>query len=508
MSISLLSYQIEHTNILTNAIIKHSRALDTSDTGTGKTFCAIELCKRLNKKPFIICPKAVMNNWINVAKQFNISIFGIVNYESLLSGIYYQSTNLKTKKVIPFLKINYIHIYNTNEKSKEYNWDINLIPEDIIFIYDEAHRCKNHKSLNGKLFLQLTKLNVKILLISATIIDKDIYTELLVNTFRLNVSEYSPKKSFQTRIQIMDKLHKVLFPEYGHRMTIKMIRSQSDIYFKENKILIEPIEMENKNEIKKQYDIIKIALQNLKRKRERSSGIGLIIRALQSIEMLKLPNFIKLTDEYLQQNSSIAIFFNYTSTLLQYCSHYNINCIIYGDQTTEERNKNISDFTNDKQRIIVCNIKAGGVGLSLHDTKGQYPRKSLISPTWSAQDLLQVLGRIYRANSKTNCEQRILFCSDTYEEMVSNAIQSKIENISLLNDGDIKSYFFTEDMENIDFTEEALENIESNIIEEETNPDILNNDIIENEELETLLIRKKMLENELKEIKKRIKQLQ
>jgi len=498
---TLLPYQIQHTDILSNSIVKHCRALDTSDTGTGKTFCAIALCKKLNLKPFIICPKAVINNWINVAKQFNVNIFGIVNYESLLNCIYYHPSDLKNKRILPFLNLK----VNLKEKTKSYIWNTNLIPNDVIFIYDEAHRCKNHRSMNGQLFIQLTELNVKILLISATIIDKDIYTELLVNAFKLDKTEYSPKRSYLTRHQIMEKLHSILFPEYGHRMKIETIKQSPNNYFRENKILIEPMEMENKSEIKKQYDIIKLALQNLKKKREKSSGIGSIIRALQSIELLKLPTFIRLTNEYLQKNNSVAVFFNYTSTLLQYCSYYNTKCMIYGDQSNEERNRNIIDFNNDKERIIVCNIKAGGVGLSLHDTKGQYPRVSCISPTWSAQDLLQVLGRIYRANCKTDCEQRILFCSDTYEAMVSDAIQSKIENISLLNDGDMKSYLFTKDMENIDFTEETLDNIESKVCdnEEETEPSNSN----QNEELNELLIRKKMLENELKEIKKRIKSL-
>ena len=504
---TLLPYQIEHTEILSNAIIKYSRALDTSDTGTGKTFCAIALCKKLNLKPFIICPKPVITNWIDVAKRFKVDIFGIINYESLLNCVYYQSNDLKTKKTNPFLQIIFNSSSSPDDKIKTYVWNSNLIPNDVIFIYDEAHRCKNHKSINGKLFLQLTELDVKILLISATIIDKEIYTELLVNAFKLNKSEYSPKKYYLTRHQIMEKLHSIIFPEYGHRMKIETIKENSNSHFKNNKILIEPMEMENKSEIKRQYDIIKLELQNLRKKRAKSSGIGLIIRALQSIELLKLPTFIRLTNEYLANNKSVAIFFNYTSTLLQYCAYYNTKCMIYGDQTTDERNRNINDFNNDRQRIIVCNIKAGGVGLSLHDTIGQYPRVSCISPTWSAQDLLQVLGRIYRANCKTDCEQRILFCSDTYEAMVSDAIQSKMENIGLLNDGDMKSYLFTKDMENIDFSEDTLENFESNICEQENEND-LELDENENEELKELIIRKKMLENELKEIKRKIKKIQ
>ena len=58
----LLKYQIEHTKNLINIIKKNKTCLDASDTGTGKTYCAIALCKQLNLKPFIICPKSVISS--------------------------------------------------------------------------------------------------------------------------------------------------------------------------------------------------------------------------------------------------------------------------------------------------------------------------------------------------------------------------------------------------------------------------------------------------------------
>ena len=81
---------------------------------------------------------------------------------------------------------------------------------------------------------------------------------------------------------------------------------------------------------------------------------------------------------------------------------------------------------------------SGGCGISLHDTFGKFPRVSIISPTWSAQDLIQVLGRIHRAMGKSDCEQHIIFCKGTIEESVGNVIKQKISNIRLFNDGEKK----------------------------------------------------------------------
>lgn len=43
----------------------------------------------------------------------------------------------------------------------------------LIFIFDEAHRCKNSKTINGKIIHNLSiHKNIKILILSATVIDK------------------------------------------------------------------------------------------------------------------------------------------------------------------------------------------------------------------------------------------------------------------------------------------------------------------------------------------------
>jgi superfamily II DNA or RNA helicase len=50
-------------------IIKNNKAvIDSSDTGTGKTYTSIAACKVLQKRPIVICPKAVMTNWKRVCK--------------------------------------------------------------------------------------------------------------------------------------------------------------------------------------------------------------------------------------------------------------------------------------------------------------------------------------------------------------------------------------------------------------------------------------------------------
>lgn len=438
----LFEYQRLHCQILMTALQKHSRALDCSITGAGKTFCSVAVCKELNIKPFIICPKSMISTWHNIIKNdFEYDYYGIVNYESFINGIYYNSKRIKV--VNPLLNIVNEKV-SSNKIKKTINWFDHKIPEDMLFIFDEAHRCKNHLTRNGELLTKLALTNAKILLVSATIIDKDIYTQILVNVFRLNEYDFSVKKGMIfNKTDLMLKLNKVLFTEYGNRMKYDDVKEK----FKHNLVCIDIEEMINADEIQKNYIYLRKAIKQLNRKLRKTSGLGTIIRLLQKIEFLKVPKFIELTEKYLTENKSIVVFLNYNASILHFCDHFKTNCIIYGEQSATVRNQNISDFNSGKSKIIVCNIKAGGVGVSLHDTTGLYQRISLISPTWSAQDLIQCLGRIHRANSKSDAIQRIIFAKNTDEEIVSRAISTKIENIGLINDGDRNSYEFINDID-------------------------------------------------------------
>lgn len=99
--------------------------------------------------------------------------------------------------------------------------------------------------------------------------------------------------------------------------------------------------------------------------------------------------------------------------------------------------KNIDAFQANTKRVIVCNMAAGGVGISLHDIHGNHERVSIISPSYSAIQFVQALGRIHRAQGKTPCSQYIVYCAGTIEEEIAVKVGEKLGNLDALNDGDM-----------------------------------------------------------------------
>jgi superfamily II DNA or RNA helicase len=405
MENKLLDYQITHIDNLIQIINNNQRALDLSDTGTGKTYTTIALCKKLNLIPFIICPKSVISNWANVLKLFSYtkSEYELTTYNQILNHKFIQKTE------------------------DEYIWSNIQDIDRYLFIFDEAHKCKNKDTINAGILLTLSDIpNTNIIMLSATAVDK--FNNFYVYGYVLGIySDYINGMNW-INTKSMYEIHRSIFPIYASRMSIDTIQ---DI-FKNNIVEMDGIEMDNYYEIELQYDMM-----NKLSNQENVNNLAQIQLLREKIEFLKIDTFAQMTKEYIQSGKSVVIFVNFTKTLLKLASVLDTKCIIYGNQSIIQRASNIEDFNQDKSRIIICNIQSGGCGISLHDIRGIYPRVSLISPTWSAQDLLQVLGRIHRAMAKSDALQKIIFCKDTFEENIGQIIKYKINNIRTLNNGKI-----------------------------------------------------------------------
>jgi superfamily II DNA or RNA helicase len=421
----LLPYQISHIHNLIDIINSNDRALDASDTGTGKTYTSIALCRLLNLKPFIICPKSVVQNWTEVLEYYDYIITNPTNLQNPTNP--YELTTYNQ-----ILNHRFLITDQTNQNlTQNQNWTSDPILSEYLFIFDEVHKCKNKNTINASVLLNLSNISyTKILLLSATAVDKisNFYVIGYVLKLYLDYEEsliWMNKISYNKSNPLLN-IHNAIFPKYASRMSIDHIQ---DI-FKNNQIEMEGIQMPNYFEIEEQYDSMNILMTKAK-----INKLSQIQKLRQRIEFLKINTFVEITNKYIQNGKSVVIFVNFTHTLLELAKILNTKCIIYGDQTLEERTTNIHNFCIDKSRIIICNIQSGGCGISLHDTKGNFPRVSLISPTWSAQDLIQVLGRIHRAMSKSDAVQRIIFCKDTFEENIGKILKNKINNIKILNNG-------------------------------------------------------------------------
>lgn len=425
----LFPYQHFHIRTLVSAYQSERVLVDGSDTGTGKTYVASALCRQLDLKPVVICPKTVTNEWRRVLSIFGVHPLAVANYE-LIRNSKVLTEDGKAKKTT---------LISWNDKNGEYVWKL---PTSAILICDEAHRGKNPKSKNGLMLRAVRKIPNKTLLLSATLCDSPSDFKL----FGLLLGFYNDMKQANNwikgelmndrRRKRIDKssLSKNLYPKKGSCMLISDLGDQ----FPENQITATGFNLDDKNKMK---EINKGYQRLIDLKGNGEDILGEIVKERRRIETAKIDVLVDLAREYLENEFSIAIFVNFKTTLKSVrdiLRGSNVACsLIYGGQDLASRERNIKKFQDDVNRVIICNIKAGGESISLHDVNGNYRRVSLISPSFSAIELQQALGRIHRAGSKSPALQRVVLISGSYEERIRERLHQKLKFGKKLTDDDL-----------------------------------------------------------------------
>lgn len=405
-------------------------ALDASDTGTGKTYVAAHLAKELGLPVGVIAPKAVLPSWHRVLKEVGVTPTFVLNYEKIRTG--------KT----PWL---------SNNQRGAIGWNF----KDGLLIFDEVHRCKSYKSINGKLLEATARTNNRVLCVSATAAQSPLDMKALGRLLRLfNPEEFWSwafkngvrrdrfgKMVFRGSTDHLETLHKSLFPSKG----VRMRKSEMGDLFPDNLIIAEELEVEDWESLAACYEDVTASLEKLKDRKalDKPSDFTPLMRARQKSETMKVPIIHEMVEDLIEEGNSVVVFTNFNDTVDMLAERLSTTCVIRGGQSAEDRERNRVDFQENRSKVIVCNIQAGGVGISLHDELGNSPRVALLCPTFTAVDFKQALGRIHRAGGKTKCIQKILFAAGTVEETVCRRLRTKLNNIDLINDLDLEEIPWT-----------------------------------------------------------------
>jgi superfamily II DNA or RNA helicase len=437
----LRPWQIESVSKLVTAINKAGCAIDGSDVGVGKTYVACAVARELRMKMLVVCPKAVIEPWRRVVIdhfKMKASLVGIINYDQIRIG--------KTES--PFAS----YVENRKTHKKKFVWKI---PKDTLIIWDESQKLKNWKTKNSKTCIEALKQNYKMLFCSATNATNPLELRTVGTCLKLfkGATAYYQwcyehgvfrgrfglefTDDMRIRQKVLKKLHTDIFINRGVRLTRDTIPN-----FPESEIIAECYNMDEVDvkKINECHTEMQKELKELAKltKKDKASELTAMLRARQHIELIKVPLFIDMIEEGLENGMSVVVFINFTETLRAIAKRLNISCIFDGKTKDEVRQQSVDDFQSGKEKVILINIASGGAGLSLHDINGLNPRLTLLSPSYSAVLMRQATGRVWRENAKSKSVQKIVFVAGTIEEQVCDKVKEKLKNLDLLNDGDLE----------------------------------------------------------------------
>lgn len=440
----LLPPQREHAVNLLNSLYINGVACDQSETGTGKTYVAAWLAKNLNSPVVIVCPKVVIPSWTKVLSYFGIKAHCLINYEKLIRG-------------------NTEHLsFKDGKDNGPSDYTINF-PKNSLVILDEVHKCKSATSKNSDFLIKLKMDGYKSLLLSATAATNPL--EMKAFGFATTLHNLVSYRHFitssgayagryggfqidlqsQKTIEAMSNIHNTLFNLY--KVSSRMTRKMFDKIFPDNHVMADCFNMgTNTDKINRVYEQMEAEMAALEESSINYSQhhFAIMTKARRMAELLKVPTMVEMIEDWYDEGISPVVFVNFTDTVeaieKQLAKNRKFDgkiARIVGGQSDKVRQKDIEDFQSDNKRIMIANLAAGNAGVSLHDLIGNHPRGSIISPSYSAINLLQALGRIHRAEGKTTCIQKVMFADGTIEVEACKRVQCKLNNLECLNDGDL-----------------------------------------------------------------------
>lgn len=413
------SWQLPAIEKAVQVLWNSSVVINASDTGTGKTYVALFTARQLGIPVFVIAPLAVHTMWRQVAAAIGVPLVDVINVDKISRAC-----------------------------SKYYDgqWDL---PEGTLVVWDEVHKGASgikSKATEGLARLKALMPSVKVLAQSATIADSPLQLRglgYLLGLHKFNPTSYynwcrqhgCTSSPWHTGLEFprgpkgqreMRKIHE----QIQDRLIRLKIADLPEFPECDTQATLFDLDSEYLEEIKAIWDEFDETL-----KKPNTNPLTEMLRARQRTELLKVPLLIDLVEQHLEEEKSVVVFVCFRDTLSALELKFGTRAaLIHGDQ--KDRDRHIEAFQNNERHICIATAQAGGVGVSLHDVRKERPRVALLTPSWSASDTKQCLGRIHR-DGGTKALQIFVLAAGTVEERIHKQLSMKLNRLAALTDADL-----------------------------------------------------------------------
>ena len=407
-------------------------ALLALSTGTGKTYLSLELMRRVNCSFGVLAPKTVLGQWKRSCEAVGTKPKFVLNPESVRTG-------------------NKQHILVKKDK---WSWIWTGLNAGDVLILDEIQRYSALDSQMAMMAASATSQGIKILGLSATLADSPLKLRLMLHAAkkvpwprflswaaangcardeRINGHPWRPPYG-RACVELMDAVGKLLFPEFGVRLDSKDIPN-----YPECTTIVDPV-TPSPAAAKAANEAYKLLSDAIKHPEKAANDLVQGLRFRQQIEHAKIHVFKELAEDALENGNSVIVAFNFRDPLfeLKELMSKHDPVIVMGGQTATERQAQIDKFQSNSTKLMLIMTSAGGVGLDCGDKHGGHPRLLLASLPISTIELVQLLGRAHRSNSKTPTVNRVVLLEGVaVEEKVFKLLSRKVNNMSSLQGDDL-----------------------------------------------------------------------
>ena len=418
---------MEHQKVAIEKLLANNKFILADDMGLGKTTAAVIASMESGaKKVLIVCPASLKINWDREIKNYTDRRVLIVEGRKWGSTFDYYIINYDILKN-----------YHTTEKSEDSDDYKLLVNEKFdLAIVDEAHYVSNATANRTRLLNDVLETIPRVWLLTGTpMTSRPInYFNLLKivdSPLTLNWQSYVRRycKGYQFSVgnrKVWNTSGASNLDELRERTKSYVLRRmKTDILDLPEKI-VTPVFVELTS---KMYDEELEEFTRISNDKKDNETISVTLNRLMKIRQLiayeKIQYTCELIDKCLDQGKKVIVFTNFTISLEMIHEKYKKNSVILnGSMSKEKKQESVDRFQNeDKIKIFISNIVAGGVGITL--TAGEVVIMNDLSFVPAHHS--QAEDRAYRYGQKNSVLVYYPVFENTVEKIIYNILQKKKE---------------------------------------------------------------------------------
>ncbi len=415
------------------------RFINGDQPGLGKTSQAIATIIAANAFPcIIICPSTLKENWKreldivagekamvlsdkvkNTWQQYykaGMCRVFIVNYESL-KKYFVQSVNKPKDKP---LRLNHI----------EFKASIELIKSVVC---DELHRCKDGSTQQAKFVMGIARNKEYVIGLTGTPVvnkPKDLVSQLhIIN----RLTEIGGYKFFMDRYCGGNGSGAFNLKELNYKLsTLCFFQRQKTEVLKDLPAKVRQelyCDITTQLEYDKAMDDLADYLKEYKEKTDeqvQKSMLGEVMVRMGVCKNIsargKMNEVTEFIDEVTEAGEKIVVFIHQKEIATKLLQHYPGAVSVRGDDSMDSRQRSVDSFQNDpKTKIIICSIKAAGVGLTLTAAS----RVAFVELPWHPADCDQCEDRCHRIGQIDSVQCTYFLGKGTIDEYIYKIIEEK-----------------------------------------------------------------------------------
>ncbi|KAI3979104.1 hypothetical protein MKX01_016279 [Papaver californicum] len=436
-------------------VLQHGgRVLLADEMGLGKTLQAIAFaaCVRDSWPVLVITPSSLRLQWASMIRQWlSIRSNEILVVLSQCSGSNKGGFTIvpsSSKGIIPLDGLFNILSYDVVPKLQH-----TLMASNFkIVIADESHYLKNAQAKRTSASIPLLQKAQYVMLLSGTpALSRpiELFTQLeaLHPDVYKNVHEYGNRYCKGSYFGVYqgasnhDELHNLIKATAMIRRLKKDVLSELPVKRRQQVFLdIAEKDMRQINALFRELEIVKTQIKACASKEEvdklKFSEKNLINKIYNDSAEAKIPAVLDYLGTVVEAGCKFLIFAHHQSMIDEihkYLLKKKVGCIrIDGGTTPSLRHAMVSDFQEkDDIKAAVLSIKAGGVGLTLTAASTVF----FAELSWTPGDIIQAEDRAHRIGQVSSVNVYFLLANDTVDDIIWDVVQSKLENLGQMLDG-------------------------------------------------------------------------